>query len=86
VLDTTLETITTTLDSPDGEEAVQAVAASVLDSLFSGPTLNELESLIKDITLQVIDQMKEVVEVKKWALPDEQEQRPKMSWEEDDEV
>jgi hypothetical protein len=30
--------------------------------------------------------MKEVVEVKKWALPDEQEQRPKMSWEEDDEV
>jgi hypothetical protein len=65
---------------------VRAVAASIIDSVFTGPALQEIESLVKDVSLQVIDHMKEVVEVKKWALPDEQEQRPQMSWEEDDEV
>jgi hypothetical protein len=81
ILDTTLETISTTLDSIDGQEAVQALADSILDALFYGPALSELESLAKDISLQVIDHMKEVVAVKKWALPDEQEKRPPMPWE-----
>jgi len=84
ILDTTLETISTTLDSIDGQEAVQALADSILEALFYGPALVELESLAKDISLQVIDHMKEVVTVKKWALPDEQGKRPPMPWETDD--
>ena len=84
VLDTTIETIEATLDSPDGQEAVSAVAASILDALFYGPALAELESLAKDISLQVIDHMRDVVKVKKWALPDEGEGRPPMPWEEED--
>jgi hypothetical protein len=83
LLNTTLETISTTLDSPDGQEAVQAVASSIIDSVFTGPALAELESLGRDISLQVIDHMKEVVVVKKWALPNEQTTRPAMEWEED---
>jgi len=74
LLDTTLETISTTIDSPDGQEAVQAVAASILDALFYGPALAELESLAKEISIEVIDHMKEVVAVKKWAQPDEQDE------------
>ena len=85
VLDTTIETIEATLDTPDGQEAVSAVAASILDALFYGPALAELESLAKDISLQVIDHMMDVVKVKKWALPDEGEGRPPMPWEEEDE-
>ena len=85
ILDTTLETITTTLDSVDGREAVEALADSILEALFYGPALVELESLAKDISIQVIDHMKEVVVVKKWALPDEQGRRPPMPWEEDTE-
>ena len=85
ILDTTLETITTTLDSVDGQEAVEALADSILEALFYGPALVELESLAKDISLQVIDHMKEVVVVKKWALPDEDGKRPAMPWEEDEE-
>ena len=81
ILDTTLETISTTLDSIDGQEAVQALADSILEAVFYGPALSELETLAKDISLQVIDHMKEVVAVKKWALPDEQEKRPSMPWE-----
>ena len=85
LLDTTLETITTTLDSVDGQEAVEALADSILEALFYGPALVELESLASDICLQVIDHMKEVVVVKKWALPDEDGKRPAMPWEEDEE-
>ena len=83
LLDTTLETISRTLDSIEGQEAVQALADSILEALFYGPALAELESLAKDISLQVIDHMKEVVVVKKWALPDEQDKRPPMPWEGD---
>ena len=83
LLDTTLETITTTLDSVEGQEAVEALADSILEALFYGPALAELESLAKDISIQVIDHMKEVVVVKKWALPDEEAKRPAMPWEED---
>ena len=83
ILDTTLETIEATLDSPEGEEAVSAVAGSILEALFYGPAVAELESLTKDISLQVIDHMMDVVKVKKWALPDEGEGRPVMPWEEE---
>ena len=73
ILNTTLETISTTIDSPEGQEAVQAAAASILDALFYGPALVELESLAKEISIEVIDHMKEVVAVKKWAQPDKDE-------------
>ena len=82
ILNTTLETITTTVDSPEGQESLRAVAASVLDELFYGPALPKIEAIAKEISLQVINQMKDVVTVKKWALPKEQTTRPAMEWEE----
>jgi hypothetical protein len=81
ILNTTLETLTATIDSPEGQEAVQAVAASVLEDLFSGPVLQQIETIAKEISLQVIGQMKDVVMVRKWALTKEQAQRPPMPWE-----
>jgi hypothetical protein len=83
ILDTTLETISRTIDSDEGQDAVQALADSILEAVFSGPALGEIESLAKDISLQVIDHMKEVVAVRKWALPDDQGPRPRMPWEND---
>jgi hypothetical protein len=81
ILDTTLETITGTIESPEGEAAVREVAGAVLDDVFYGPGLAHIESLVKEITLQVIDHMMDVVQVKKWALPDGEEKRPLMPWE-----
>jgi len=81
ILDTTFETVAGTLDSPEGEEAVREVAGAILDDVFYGPGLTQIESLVKEITLQVIDHMKDVVSVKKWALPDDQQKRPAMPWE-----
>ena len=84
ILDTTLETISRTIDSDEGQDAVQALANSILEAIFAGPALGELEVLAKDITIQIIDHMKEVVTVKKWALPDEEGKRPAMPWEEEE--
>jgi len=70
VLDTTFETIQTTLDSEDGQAATRAVASSVIDLLFEADGLDEAESLARDITLHVIEHMKETVAVRKWALPE----------------
>jgi hypothetical protein len=86
ILNTTLETVEATIDSPEGEEAVSAVASSILENVFYGPALVEIESLVQDISLQVIDNMMDVVKVKKWALPDEQEKRPPMPWEKNSEL
>jgi hypothetical protein len=72
ILDTTLEAISATLDSVDGQQALEQVAASIVDTVAYGPGLEETEQLVKQITLQVIDHMKEVVSVKKWTLPTDQ--------------
>jgi len=85
ILDTTLETISATIDSPEGQEALQAVADSILDALFYGPALAELESLAKAISIDVIDHIKDVVAVKKWAQPDEPDDDPPMPGEEEPE-
>ena len=81
ILDTTIETVTSTLESAEGEEALRAAAGAILDDVFYGPGLAQIESLVKEITLQVLDHMMEVVQVKKWALPDDQQKRPPMPWE-----
>ena len=81
ILDTTLETVSGTLDSVEGEAAAREVAGAILDDVFYGPGLAQMESLIREITLQVLDHMMDVVNVKKWALPDGQQTRPPMPWE-----
>ena len=81
ILDTTLETVAGTLDSPEGEEAVREVASAILDDVFYGPGLAQADSLVKEITLHVLEHMMDVVKVQKWALPEDQSRRPPMPWE-----
>ncbi len=81
VLDATLETVAQTLDSDAGEAALQETAGAVLDDVFYGPGVEHIETVVKEITLQVLEHMMDVVRVKKWSLPGEEEQRPPMPWE-----
>ncbi len=69
ILDTTLEAVTTTLESAQGRRAIEDLASSVLDDLFYGPGITGLESVVKDISLQIIEHMQDVVTIKKWMLP-----------------
>jgi len=73
ILDATIETLTTTLDSDEGRQALQGLARAALNDLFYGPGLVEIEVVAKEIALQVIEHMQEVVRVKKWSLPDASE-------------
>lgn len=81
VVDTTLETVATTFTSPEGRESLHRLVKSVLDELLTGPAVAEAETLTRDIVLQVIDHMKDVVAVKKWALPEDQRPRVPFPWE-----
>jgi hypothetical protein len=70
ILDTTIEAVSATLESPEGERAMEDLANAALDNVFYGPGLVHIESLAKDISLQVIEHMMEVVAIKKWTLPE----------------
>jgi hypothetical protein len=77
VLDATLETVRATLDTVEGREAVQAVAAAAVEKFFGGAGVEQVEVLAREITLNVIEHMKATVAVKKWALPDDRKHRPR---------
>ncbi|MCK5379152.1 MAG: hypothetical protein KAJ78_07090 [Acidobacteria bacterium] len=72
ILNTTLETIQATLDSDEGAESLRELSASIVDSVLRSPALGETTSLVEEITLHVIEHMKETVSVKKWALSEEE--------------
>ncbi len=78
ILDTTLETVSTTLDSVEGDEAIRQLATSIVDALLESPALEETLVLTEEITIQVIEHMKDAVKVKKWALPDEEKERRRL--------
>ncbi len=73
ILNTTLETIRATLDSDEGAESLRELSASIVDSVLRSPVLGETTSLVEEITLHVIEHMKETVAVKKWALSEEEQ-------------
>ncbi len=81
VVDAAIETVSGTLSSAEGQEALRGVVGSVVRELVGGPVLAEAETLGREIAIQVIERMKDVVAVKKWALPDGQERRPPFPWE-----
>jgi hypothetical protein len=69
VLDTTLETVTMTLSSEEGQAAVRDLVATVLERLLHGPGRETMQTLSEEISMDVLEQMKAAVAVKKWALP-----------------
>jgi len=81
VVDASVETMVSTLGSEDGKLALGEIVGSVAEELFQGPALVEIERLTREVSLEVIAHMKEVVAVKKWALPDHEKPRPPMPWE-----
>lgn len=75
ILRSTLETITSTLDSEEGQEALDNVARAVVDNIANSPALEAGTQLTEEIVLHIIDHMRETVSVKKWALPETEQER-----------
>jgi len=76
LLETTLETVVSTLETDEGRESIDRLVAAVLDHLLTGPGIVELETVTKEIALDVMDHMKQAVAVKKWAEPSPQPALP----------
>ena len=70
VYDSLTDTLEATLSSVEGRAALEGVVSRAIDELITELTEGELESLVREISIQVIEQMKEAVGVRKWALPD----------------
>ena len=64
------DTLAATLSSEEGHAAVEALIADSVDGLVTEMTEGELEDIVTEITLEVIDHIKEAVAVRKWASPD----------------
>ncbi len=82
VLDTTVETLTSTLKSPEGREALEDLFSAVESDLLDETALEQIDEVVREISVEVIEKMKDVVAVKKWSLPEEERPRPPASWEE----
>lgn len=63
------DTLAATLSSEEGRTAVEVMIGEAVDGLIDELTEGELEQIVTDISLQVIDHIKEAVAVRKWAYP-----------------
>jgi len=74
VLDTTVETLSATLSSEEGREALEDLFGAMEADLLNDEAVEEIDAVIREIAVEVIARMKEVVAVKKWALPEKEDE------------
>jgi hypothetical protein len=65
------DTLSATLSSEEGQEAVRVMVADAADSLVEEITEGEMEALVREISIQVIEHMKETIAVRKWTMDDQ---------------
>ena len=65
------DTLSATLSSEEGQETVRVMVADAADSLVEEITEGEMEALVREISIQVIEHMKETIAVRKWTLDDQ---------------
>ena len=63
------DTLAATLSSEEGHATVEAMIGDAVDGLIMELTEGELEQIVTEISLQIIDHVKEAVAVRKWAYP-----------------
>jgi len=63
------DTLAATLSSEEGRATVEAMIGDAVDGLILELTEGELEQIVTEISMQVIDHVKEAVAVRKWAYP-----------------
>ena len=71
VFDAFADTLAATVSSGEGQDALQEMIRDAIDGVIVEITEGELEELVKEISIEVIDHVKQTVSVRKWALPDQ---------------
>jgi hypothetical protein len=67
--DATLETLRNLFRTEEGRQAVQGLVGALVDHLTAPPVQAEVEAFARQFALDLIDEMKRAVAVKKWTLP-----------------
>ena len=67
VLETFLKSINMTLQSDEGKSATKGLVSGMMEQMLEGPLRKELDGLSKEISLDIIEQVKHAVAEKKWA-------------------
>ena len=67
VLETFLKSINMTLHSDEGQSATKDLVRGMMDQMLEGPLRTELDTLSREVSLDVIEQVKDAVVEKKWA-------------------
>ncbi len=71
VFDAFADTLAATLSSQEGRETMRVMVAEAVDGLIEEITEGEMEALVREISVQVLEHMKETVAVRKWTLDDQ---------------
>jgi hypothetical protein len=67
VFEAIVETMAATLDTEEGQEAMNELMTAAIDGLVEELTEGELEALVRNISIEAIEHVKEAVRVRKWA-------------------
>lgn len=72
VVEATFESVGETLRSAEGGAAIDRLVAAALDRAFAAESVDTLEPLAREISLELIAHMRATVAVRKWARPAEE--------------
>jgi hypothetical protein len=67
VVEDFLHAVTATIDSDRGQEALEDIVGTLIDDLAADPVLSEAEDLSREVAVEILEEMKKSVRVKKWA-------------------
>ncbi len=67
IFDAIVETLAGTLDTEEGQELLQNLVGASIDGLVVELTEGEVEGLVRDISLESLEHVKEAVKVRKWV-------------------
>lgn len=67
IFDAVAESLAGTLDTEEGQELLQELVAAAIDGLVVELTEGEVEALVRDISLESLEHVKEAVRVRKWV-------------------
>ena len=67
IFDAIADTLAGTLDTEEGQDLLQDMVAAAIDGLVAELTEGEVEGLVREISLESLEHVKEAVRVRKWA-------------------
>lgn len=67
IFDAIVETLAGTLDTEEGQELLQDLLAASIDGLIEELTEGEVEVLVREISLESLEHVKDAVAVRKWV-------------------